>query len=236
MVREEEIMELTEVRREIDCLDQSLREALLRRLDLSEGAVRAKMKSGDTEVFRADREREILETLSAGVEETKKAEYLAVLEKILVTSRMYQYAILCEESAFDAAALLAPGILPVSGASIIVLSVRLRGGQLNQVLGMIGDYRFPIEEVVPGAPRGTEEGGRSGAAAEESGEAAERSGEAAGRSMRAASRSGDAGESSAGRAASYRISFRGDFSDPAVSRLLFQLKNECICVRVVGFS
>lgn len=227
-------MDLAEVRKEIDRLDGSLREELLRRLDCSEHAVRAKMESGDTTIYRPDREQEILEKLSAGVPEKKKREYLAVLKKILLTSRMYQYAILCDESAFDAASLLAPGVRPVSGGSKITVRVVPRSGEPGQLLGMITDYGCGILEAVPCGPEDVaEEGTGSAENAGETESAGDVGDAGVSRNAGSAENAGDAGNADGAHPA-YRITFRGDFADPEISHLLFQLKNENGSIRITG--
>ena len=99
----EKNMTLEEVRCQIDSIDAEIRELIMKRLDCSRNVAMAKQASGNLVIYRADREAEILERLSQGVPEDRKAEYLAVVKKIMETSRMYQYGLLYDwnEGLFD---------------------------------------------------------------------------------------------------------------------------------------
>ena len=87
-------MTLEEVREQIDALDPGIRDLLMKRMDLSCHVAEAKKASGDLRVYLPDREAEILEHLGQEVPEERKAPYLAVVRKIMETSRMYQYGLL----------------------------------------------------------------------------------------------------------------------------------------------
>ena len=86
-------MALEDVRKQIDGIDTRIRELLMERLDCSAQVAEAKLAVGETTVYRADRETEILDRLGAQVTEDRRAGYLAVVRKVMETSRMYQYGI-----------------------------------------------------------------------------------------------------------------------------------------------
>ena len=90
----EKNMTLEEVRCQIDSIDAEIRELIMKRLDCSRNVAMVKQASGNLVIYRAEREAEILERLSLGVPDDRKAEYLAVVKKIMETSRMYQYGLL----------------------------------------------------------------------------------------------------------------------------------------------
>ena len=81
-------MSLAEIRKEIDAIDPKIRALLMKRLDCSRRIAEAKNASGDLRIYRPDRENEILARLSEEVPEEKRAGYLAVVRKIMQTSRM----------------------------------------------------------------------------------------------------------------------------------------------------
>ena len=82
---------LSEVRARIDAIDEEIRRLLMERLDCSRDAAIAKAAEGQSSTLQSSREREMLERLGAPVPEERRAEYLAVVKKIVATSRMYQY-------------------------------------------------------------------------------------------------------------------------------------------------
>ena len=143
-----DIRELSEVRAEIDAIDSGIRDLLMDRMDCSYDVARAKMKSGDLTIYRPDREVEILRRLGNGIPEDRRAEYLAVVRKVMETSRMYQYGMIydnCEEIAEKIFA----GIRIPNNASRV--SFRLtrpnRPNSMSAILSMIGDYGYNMERM-----------------------------------------------------------------------------------------
>ena len=86
-------MTLEEARRQIDALDLEIRDLLMRRMDMSRAVAEYKKRSGDTSVYRPEREREILSLLGKDVPEERRDAYLAVVRRILQGSRAYQYSL-----------------------------------------------------------------------------------------------------------------------------------------------
>ena len=82
-------MKLDQVREKIDAIDPQIRSLLMERLDCSKMVAEAKQEAGETNIYRADREQAILKKLSQGVPEDRLPEYLAVVRKIMETSRMF---------------------------------------------------------------------------------------------------------------------------------------------------
>ena len=143
-----DIRELSEVRAEIDAIDSKIRNLLMERMDCSYDVARAKIGSGDLTIYRPDREEEILRRLGNGISEDRKAAYLAVVRKIMETSRMYQYGVIydnCEEIAEK----LFAGIRIPNNASRV--SFRLtrpnRPNSMSAILSMIGDYGYNMERM-----------------------------------------------------------------------------------------
>ena len=141
-------MTLEEVREQIDALDPEIRDLLMERRDLARRVAEAKKVSGDFRVYRPDREKEILERLGQGVTKERKAPYLAVVRKIMETSRMYQYGLLFDwaEGLFEP---LAEGLsFPEKPEYVRVRLTRPdRPGSMSSILGMVGDYGFNMKSM-----------------------------------------------------------------------------------------
>ncbi len=141
-------MTLEEIREQIDRIDPEIRELIMKRLDCSREVALAKQASGDITIYRADREEALLSRLGEGVPEDRKAAYLAVVRKIMETSRMYQYGILFDrmEGLFDP---LLEGVhLQPEGTHVKVrLSRPDRPGAMSSILSMIGDHGFNMEAM-----------------------------------------------------------------------------------------
>ena len=76
-------MTLPEIRILIDKLDPEIRSLLMKRMDYSAMAAEAKLAAGETDIYRADREKAILERLGRDVPEDRLPEYLSVAKKIM---------------------------------------------------------------------------------------------------------------------------------------------------------
>ncbi len=140
------MMKLEEVRKKIDAIDPQLRTLIMERMDCSLEVAKVKQAAGETNIYRADREKAILERLSEGVPEDRKAEYLAVVRKIMETSRMYQYGLLYDWNPrlFDA---ISQGIDATPGGYRV--RVRLtrpdQPNAMSSILNMVGDYGFNMQ-------------------------------------------------------------------------------------------
>lgn len=137
----EKNMTLEEVRCQIDSIDAEIRELIMKRLDCSRNVAMAKQASGNLVIYREDREAEILERLGQVVPEDRKAEYLAVVKKIMETSRMYQYGLLYDWN--DGLFSERFGEIDISTEASHIRFTLTRPNQPNsmaQILSMIGDY------------------------------------------------------------------------------------------------
>ena len=141
-------MTLAEIRREIDAIDPQIKKLLMDRLDCSRMVAQAKKESGDLTIFRADREEELLRRLGEDVPEERKAGYLAVVRKIMETSRMYQYGLLFDwiEGLFTP---LAEGLeIRPDCTHIRIRLTRLdRPNAMSSILSMVGDYGCNMERM-----------------------------------------------------------------------------------------
>ena len=137
----EKNMTLEEIRCQIDSIDAEIRELIMKRLDCSRNVAMAKQASGNLVIYRADREAEILERLGQGVPEDRKAEYLAVVKKIMETSRMYQYGLLYDWNGGLFSERFGEIDIPTEPSHIrFTLTRPNQPSSMAQILSMIGDY------------------------------------------------------------------------------------------------
>lgn len=137
----EKNMTLEEVRCQIDSIDAEIRELIMKRLDCSRNVAMVKQASGNLVIYRADREAEILERLSLGVPDDRKAEYLAVVKKIMETSRMYQYGLLYDWNNGLFSERFGEIDIPAEASHIrFSLTRPNQPNSMAQILSMIGDY------------------------------------------------------------------------------------------------
>lgn len=133
-------MNIDEARNKIDEIDQEIQKLIMKRLDCSEQIAHAKIQSGNINIFRADREEEILKRLGENVSQERKAGYLAVVRKIMETSRMYQYGIIFDNLE-DLFSPLAENINIKSSNTRVRVSLTRenRPNAMSSILSMIGD-------------------------------------------------------------------------------------------------
>lgn len=84
-------MGLEKVRQEIDVVDTQMKELFLRRMELSGQVIAAKKQTGGA-VYVPQREVEIIEMRSEGIEADKLPEYQTFIRQVMNISRTYQYS------------------------------------------------------------------------------------------------------------------------------------------------
>ena len=142
-------MDLDKIRKEIDTIDLELRELLMKRLDCSAKVAESKLESGNTTIYRPEREAEILSHLSEGVPEDRISCYLSVVRKIMETSRTYQYGKICEEDPSLWQELTSGIDLPEHSTCVSVsLSKPDVPGSMAPILSMIGDCGLDLDQLV----------------------------------------------------------------------------------------
>lgn len=87
--------ELNEIRRDINDVDEQLRELFLRRMGLASEVAEYKAQTGD-KIFKPDREAEILTSRAEGLERSTRLKYVSLLEAMIRKSRESQYAAMLE--------------------------------------------------------------------------------------------------------------------------------------------
>lgn len=139
---------LDDIRKDIDAIDSEIKELLMKRMDCSLAVAMAKHEEGSLDVYRADREAEILEKLGSGVSQDRKPEYLACVQKIMEASRTYQYDLLFDwnRTAFEQVT----GHEKADRESMCVI-VRFARKNIPNALGpvlcMIGEAGFNMRRV-----------------------------------------------------------------------------------------
>ncbi len=136
------------IRKEIDAIDESIKELLMKRLDCSEQVIASKIESKNYVIFRADREIAMLEKLGEGVPENRKPGYLSVVRKVIETSRMYQYGVLYENVPELYENLIKGLTIPEETSSITMQLTRPNiPNSMSAILSMIGDYGYNMDQM-----------------------------------------------------------------------------------------
>ena len=84
-------MKLSDVRVDIDKIDNAMKELFIRRMELSESVADIKIAEDD-KVYKPDREKAMTEKLTADVNENIRGEYASFLETVVRLSRKHQYS------------------------------------------------------------------------------------------------------------------------------------------------
>ena len=90
-------MTLEEARQDIDKIDNGLKELFLKRMKVSGAIGEIKAASGD-EIYKPDREKAVIDRLTADVDEDVKDEYTQFVKKIMEISRDYQFKKISEKN------------------------------------------------------------------------------------------------------------------------------------------
>ena len=141
-------MTLPEIRILINQLDPEIRSLLMKRMDYSALVTEAKLASGDTTVYRPDREEAVLESLSREVPKDRLPEYLSVVRKIMEASRMYQYGLIYDRLEDPFGPLSREITVPADCRLVTITLTRPdRPNSMSAILSMIGDYGFDMEQM-----------------------------------------------------------------------------------------
>ena len=84
-------MSSASIRKDINSVDSAIRELFLLRMSLAHEVAETKAQSDD-KIYKPDREAEIIEQRSAGMEEEVRLKYIALLQSMIRASREYQYS------------------------------------------------------------------------------------------------------------------------------------------------
>lgn len=139
-------MTLAEIRKEIDRIDPQIKALFLQRMEAAKHVAEAKYAAGD-EIYKADREAEILARLSEDVAPELKIEYTAFVRKMMEVARKYEYGLIYDWNPEVVQPILAEA--KESGSGYVKMEL-VRPNQLNGlsvILTMIGDYGFHLKDI-----------------------------------------------------------------------------------------
>ena len=139
-------MTLAEIRKEIDRIDPQIKALFLQRMEAAKHVAEVKYAAGD-EIYKADREAEILARLSEDVAPELKIEYTAFVRKMMEVARKYEYGLIYDWNPEVVQPILAEA--EESGNGYVKMELT-RPNQLNGlsvILTMIGDYGFHLKDI-----------------------------------------------------------------------------------------
>ena len=139
-------MTLAEIRKEIDRIDPQIKALFLQRMEAAKHVAEVKYAAGD-EIYKADREAEILARLSEDVAPELKIEYTAFVRKMMEVARKYEYGLIYDWNSEVVQPILAEA--KESGNGYVKMEL-VRPNQLNGlsvILTMIGDYGFHLKDI-----------------------------------------------------------------------------------------
>lgn len=88
--------DLSAIRQEINDVDEQMRSLFLRRMSLALDVAQTKMQNDD-KIYKPDREAEILQSRTAGIDDELRLKYAALLQSMIRASREYQYSTVLRE-------------------------------------------------------------------------------------------------------------------------------------------
>ncbi len=88
-------MTLNDLRIKIDEIDLKIKELFLQRMKVAEEVAECKSRTGD-KILKPEREEEVIERLTAGLDDEKKLSYTSFQKKVMEVSRTFQYRRLLE--------------------------------------------------------------------------------------------------------------------------------------------
>lgn len=139
-------MTLEEIRKEIDQIDPQIKELFLRRMEIAKQVAEVKFASGD-EIYKADREAEIIHRLTEDVAPDVKIEYTSLVRKIMEVARKYEYGLIYEWNPKVTEELLADIHESRDGIVKVLLTRPNQVNSISVVLSMIGDYGFQMKQI-----------------------------------------------------------------------------------------
>lgn len=139
-------MTLEEIRKEIDKIDPQMKALFLQRMEMAKHVAEVKYASGD-EIYKADREAEIISRLTADIAPELKMEYTAFIRKIMEVARKYEYGLIYDWNPSVVEELMKD--VKESQDEYVKVQVT-RPNQVNSMsvlLSMIGDYGFHMKQI-----------------------------------------------------------------------------------------
>lgn len=139
-------MTLSRIREKIDQIDPQMKELFLQRMEAAKCVAEIKYVSGD-EVYKAERELEIIERLTRDIEPGLEKEYTLFIKRLMEIARMYEYGLIYEKNPDVMEALLQDVKESQDGQVKIQFQDEEQSGSALKVLSAIRDYGFQVEKV-----------------------------------------------------------------------------------------
>lgn len=126
-------MKLSDVRADIDKIDNAMKELFVRRMELSESVADIKLTNNDN-VYKPDREIAMIQKLAADMNEDIKDEYVSFIETVVRLSRKRQYSII-------------NGAKSLKDASGQIICVKAGGNDIIKICRIAGDYGAEVSNM-----------------------------------------------------------------------------------------
>lgn len=88
--------DLSAIRQDINEVDEQIRSLFLKRMALALDVAQAKLETNDS-IYKPERETEIIQNRTAGIDEAFRLKYAALLQSIIRASREYQYSTVLQQ-------------------------------------------------------------------------------------------------------------------------------------------
>ncbi|MDD6441224.1 MAG: chorismate mutase [bacterium] len=139
-------MTLAEIRKEIDEIDPQIKALFLQRMEVAKHVAEVKYASGD-EIYKADREAEIISRLTVDVAPELKMEYTAFIRKIMEVARKYEYGLIYDWNPEVAAEFIKDAQESQNGYVKVRMVRPNQVNSMSSILSMIGDYGFHMKQI-----------------------------------------------------------------------------------------
>lgn len=139
-------MTLEEIRKEIDKIDPQIKALFLQRMEVAKHVAEVKYTSGD-EIYKADREAEIISRLTTDVAPKLKMEYTAFIRKIMEVARKYEYGLIYDWNPEVVTELIEDVHESQKGYVKVRITRPNQVNSMSAILSMIGDYGFHMKQI-----------------------------------------------------------------------------------------
>ena len=146
-------MELADIRKEIDSVDNQMKELFIKRMALSDTIIKGKIESG-AEIYSPEREQQIIDERSKDVDESIRDEYRVFVKNTIGLSRKYQYLVKCESDPkgtfeFVEAHSFIKNLDSTNNANRIKVTFICEdeAGSLVNVLSIVSDFGISVNDV-----------------------------------------------------------------------------------------
>lgn len=137
-------MTLDELRKEIDDVDKNIKALFIKRMEIIEQIAEIKAENND-DIFKPERETEILKSCTRGLDSTLKEPYTALVRKLITLSREHQYKALVKSGHLSEVSI--SGYQPKHNRLEVSFNCDDTCGSLTYVLSIISDYGVNIKNL-----------------------------------------------------------------------------------------